>query len=716
MKIAVVTPTYQTPRVWLEECLGSVARQTMACTHFLVSDGDESIVASELPGVEFLRLPRPHQDVGNAARSVGSVCAVAGGFDAIAYLDADNWFAADHLQQMVELHQRTGAAVCSSARNLVDLQGQLLGLCREVDGEKFVDTSCLFLTRKAFDMIAVWYRMPVTLSAIGDRVVWKAIRDANLSRAHRPIPTVHFRTHYRAHYEFYGKTPPAGARHAHIEMTPEGQFLSATISVTPTTAPLPAATACRTGKPRVSLCMIVKNEENHLGDCLALVAKLFHEIIVVDTGSTDRTKELAVRHGAKVHDFAWVDSFAAARNESHRHATGDWILWLDADDRLDPENLQKLQQLLDNLPEENNTYMMCQWSAPDPLTGSPLIVDQARLFRNLPQARWRYRVHEQIYLPLREAGAREVGTDIIIRHLGYQETALRLRKQDRNIRLLMMDLAENPRDSFVNFNLAFAYMDHGQAEKALPHLHCCIENAPAGVSFLSKAYFLLMAACQQLGRDDEALRFGREGKKLFPAAADLLFQEGVLLLGREDWNGARQNFEKILQVAPKKSYVGVDSNMAGFRTRHNLAMAYRSLDLPTKAEEQWLVILKETPHFGPAWLALLELYLQQNRQSAMDGLMQRLEARPERDGILPALQARQKLARQDLAGARKILEAGMARAPQALWLRFFLADLLQRVAHDEKAAEQQLRAILALAPTEPQARLKLAQLLAGRDK
>src|SRR5207249_9840407 len=78
------------------------------------------------------------------------------------------------------------------------------------------------------------------------------------------------------------------------------------------------------GAARVSLCMIVKNEEDNLPACLASAAGLFHEVIVVDTGSTDRTREIAAACGARVFDFPWVDSFAAARNESLRHATGDW--------------------------------------------------------------------------------------------------------------------------------------------------------------------------------------------------------------------------------------------------------------------------------------------------------------------------------------------------------------------------------------------------------
>jgi len=93
---------------------------------------------------------------------------------------------------------------------------------------------------------------------------------------------------------------------------------------------------------RISLCMIVKNEEAHLEPCLRSVSDLVDEIIIADTGSTDRTKQIAARYGAKVVDFVWQDSFAAARNESLKHATGDWIFWLDADEQLDDANRQRL--------------------------------------------------------------------------------------------------------------------------------------------------------------------------------------------------------------------------------------------------------------------------------------------------------------------------------------------------------------------------------------
>ena len=99
----------------------------------------------------------------------------------------------------------------------------------------------------------------------------------------------------------------------------------------------------------VSLTMIVKDEEKNLSTCLGSVRGVFDEIVVVDTGSTDRTIEIARSFGAKVFEFAWVDSFAAARNEALSHATGDYTFWLDADDVVEPVEREKLQALLAGL-------------------------------------------------------------------------------------------------------------------------------------------------------------------------------------------------------------------------------------------------------------------------------------------------------------------------------------------------------------------------------
>src|SRR5206468_11726649 len=100
----------------------------------------------------------------------------------------------------------------------------------------------------------------------------------------------------------------------------------------------------------VSLCLTVRNEEQKLAACLQSAAALVDETIVVDTGSTDGTRELAAKLGARVFEFPWCDDFAAARNECIRYATGDYILWMDADERIDDVNRDKLRALFASLP------------------------------------------------------------------------------------------------------------------------------------------------------------------------------------------------------------------------------------------------------------------------------------------------------------------------------------------------------------------------------
>ena len=100
----------------------------------------------------------------------------------------------------------------------------------------------------------------------------------------------------------------------------------------------------------LSLCMIVKNEDRFLQGCLESIKDVVDQIIVVDTGSTDKTLNIAQEYNAQIHYFDWCDDFSAARNVSIKYATGDWILWMDADERLAPESIERLARIL--VPEE----------------------------------------------------------------------------------------------------------------------------------------------------------------------------------------------------------------------------------------------------------------------------------------------------------------------------------------------------------------------------
>jgi glycosyltransferase involved in cell wall biosynthesis len=149
--------------------------------------------------------------------------------------------------------------------------------------------------------------------------------------------------------------------------------------------------------------LIARNEADNLPTCLASVQNLADEVVVVNTGSTDDTRAVAAALGARIFDFPWCDSFAAARTEALRHARGRWILWLDADESFDQPNRDKLRALLAGLRDDDNTAFVMQQCPTSP-NGAATLVGQVRLFRNLPDLRWDYRVHEQILPAPRRAG------------------------------------------------------------------------------------------------------------------------------------------------------------------------------------------------------------------------------------------------------------------------------------------------------------------------
>ena len=212
MRVAVITPYYrETPDV-LRQCLESVQVQTSACTHFVVADGYPQNWLGGFP-VEHITLPKAHGDNGNTARSIGSLSAMNQGFDAIAYLDADNWFYPEHIEAMIFLHQESGAIVGTSTRSVHRLDGSLMYVDEsESDGSVYADTSCLFLTRPAFKLLPAWAMMPKEMGPLCDRIFWELIQGNGYTCAHYPLPTVAFRTQYQVHYEAIGEVPPGGAK------------------------------------------------------------------------------------------------------------------------------------------------------------------------------------------------------------------------------------------------------------------------------------------------------------------------------------------------------------------------------------------------------------------------------------------------------------------------------------------------------------------------
>ncbi len=211
MKIAVVTPYYKETDEVLTQCHQSVVDQIVRCDHYLVADGFPNPIVDTWD-VKRIDLADAHADCGNTPRVLGSLSAFNSGYDAVAFLDADNWFRPDHIGRMAELHRRSGADVCVSNRSMWRPDGSYMFDDDKNDGRRHVDTSCLFMTRSIFSVLARWAAMPKQLGPVCDTVYWETIKEAGLSVAHDPTPTVCFRTTYESDFRRLGEPFPSGVK------------------------------------------------------------------------------------------------------------------------------------------------------------------------------------------------------------------------------------------------------------------------------------------------------------------------------------------------------------------------------------------------------------------------------------------------------------------------------------------------------------------------
>ncbi|NTU21781.1 glycosyltransferase [Brevibacillus sp. HB1.2] len=219
----------------------------------------------------------------------------------------------------------------------------------------------------------------------------------------------------------------------------------------------------------ISACIITKNEEENLPTCLDSVKSFVSEIIVVDTGSTDRTVEIAESYGAKVFSFTWIDDFAAARNFAIEQAKMDWIVFLDADEYFSPDSVKYVPLVIQEAEQQMLDMVICMMSNIEKttrkITSSNIHV---RIFKNHPQIRYIGAIHERIVRLDVPAKYLDAQKEITIIHTGYSEdTILSKEKSKRNLELLFKELERKP-DSFdVLFYISDSYLLDRQFEQAL---------------------------------------------------------------------------------------------------------------------------------------------------------------------------------------------------------------------------------------------------------
>lgn len=277
-------------------------------------------------------------------------------------------------------------------------------------------------------------------------------------------------------------------------------------------APVPA-----TPPPRLSVCMIVKDEARLLGAALASVQGRADEIVVVDTGSTDDTVAIARRFGATVAHAPWTGSFADARNVAIDHATGDWILMLDADQRVEPSSWEELRRLLHvELP---TAYLLRQLNYTE-REGDDAFVEHliVRLFPNRPEVRYEGAVHEQVVCTDETLGFQVGRSGVVLHHDGYRPQYRNGQaKAERDRIALERDVHDRPDDAFAWYNLGLTYRALGMDEDASVALRRSIALGTAARRTYAPPGFVLHAKIE-LGRARGALGLTGEAVQLLESA------------------------------------------------------------------------------------------------------------------------------------------------------------------------------------------------------
>ena len=364
-------------------------------------------------------------------------------------------------------------------------------------------------------------------------------------------------------------------------------------------------------RPRLSLCMIVRDSAKTLPACLESIRPWVDEMVVVDTGSLDETPRIVEEYGGRLFHYPWCDDFSAARNESLRHARGDWLFWMDSDDTNPWECGRKLRLLVDRPVPPSVFGFVVQVHCPGgQAAGDPSLdvtaVDHVKLFRNRPDLRFDGRIHEQIIGAIRRAGGQMAWSDVYVVHSGSDQSAAAQQcKFARDLHILELELAERPEHPFTLFNLGMTYVHASRFAEGANFLKRGIARSNSDESHLRKAYAFLVQAETHLGQRETALETCRRGRALFPRDAELLFREGVVLQELRRFDEARRAYIEVLGSSEERHFASVDLGLTGFKAHHNLAvMAAERGDL-AEAEREWREVVAAAPGYrlGCAGLA-----------------------------------------------------------------------------------------------------------------
>ena len=266
--------------------------------------------------------------------------------------------------------------------------------------------------------------------------------------------------------------------------------------------------------PKITLSMIVKNEEKYLRECLESIKNIVDEIVLVDTGSSDNTVNIAKEFHANVYNYQWTENFSAARNYALSKSSGEWILYLDADERLSGKSINELKNIID---KNELLGFRCTVNSIDEINGKPNFMRYTRLFHNNPNIKFNGRIHEQIDNSLLENGYKIYESDIEIIHVGYSILDGELKnKAKRNLEILKDDYEKN-KSSYNAYQLANTYTTLEEYDEANKYYKLSVDKNSLNKEYKAFAYLNLSGFEYKKNNLTEAVYYMEKGIKNDPS-------------------------------------------------------------------------------------------------------------------------------------------------------------------------------------------------------
>ncbi|WP_066632960.1 glycosyltransferase [Desulfolucanica intricata] len=344
-------------------------------------------------------------------------------------------------------------------------------------------------------------------------------------------------------------------------------------------------------KDTVTLTMIVKNEATNLEACLNSVNEQVDEIVIVDTGSTDDTLLIARRYTDKIYHYPWHGDFSAARNFALEKASGEWILYLDADEKLNTGN-SSLKDLV-NSDKSIEAYLLPIHNPTGDSNSEYNRFLVLRLFKNNGRYRFQGKIHEQIIVE--DPKSIGLAEEIVIEHkrLSSQE---RNRKRGRNLNLLKKACADDSDNPFLRYYLGVEWLMLGKPTKALPHLQYAYQTLTDNhLLFRSPALRYLIICLKTLGRLDEAICLCMEADLRYPEYTDIHYLGGILFEEKKEYEIAVKWFNQaILDGTPPAVYIHMNGS-GSFLAYYHLGYCHEKLGRSESARKNYEQALEINP-------------------------------------------------------------------------------------------------------------------------